>query len=454
MRALASVAGFERRGCKGNLPPPWSVLGDGVGFCCTGHRYGELDWDAEAAVVRKRDGSTDPLAETIIGERLGIMREPQPFLVEFSDTEVQEMRRRVELTRWPEPRGDSGWKLGTDAGFLRRLCSYWSTEFDWRQQERRLNAFPQFLLQVGAAKVHFVHIRAANGNGIPLILGHGWPSAFTEYLPVIPYLVDPESYGLDGPSFDIVIPSLPGYGFSDRPDDRSWNYAETAHLWHELMQSLGYAHFAAGGTDFGSGVVTMMAIQHPERLLGLHLSNLEISPPIDPDRPLSPAETSYTERSDRWWDNEGGYKHIQSTKPATLAVALTDSPAGLAAWIVEKWIGWADTRSDPENYFDRDELLTTISLYWLTRTIGSSILDYSDNRADPPKLRGGERVTVPTRLAVFTDPAGDPPREWIERLYEHVGLSPMPRGGHFAATEEPLLLATDIVRFFASDAVR
>ncbi len=337
---------------------------------------------------------------------------------------------------------------------LKSLLEDWAHEFDWRAQERRLNAVNHFRAALDGVQIHFVHERARRGRGIPLILTHGWPSTFAELLPLVPFLTDPEAHGIDGPAFDVVIPSLPGYGFSERPARVGVNYQHVAGLWHRLMRGLGYQRYGAQGGDFGAGVATFMALTDPEPMIGVHLSNLEVAPYLGPGAPaLSAAETAYRERNEAFWREEYGYKAIQSTKPQTLAYGLNDSPAGLAAWILEKWRSWADSRGRLEERLSRDFLLTTVTLYWVTQTIASSMRDYFDN--DNPRFRVtmGPRdfVSVPTGVAVFASnlvDEGTPPREWAERLYDVRRWTPMPSGGHFAAAEEPELLARDLAAFF------
>src|SRR5437763_11474056 len=225
-------------------------------------------------------------------------------------------------------------------------------------------------------RIHFVHERARHGDGVPLILTHGWPSTFVEYLPLVPLLTDPEAHGIDGPAFDVVLPSLPGYGFSERPSRRV-TYRDVARLWHRLMRGLGYERYGAGGSDFGAGVATFMGLEQPEPLIGFHLINLELSPYIGPgSQPLSTAERAYLEQSEQWRATEGGYTALQSTKPQALAYALNDSPAGLAAWILEKWRTWSDSGGNVESRFSRDFLLTIVSLFWFTQTMPMSIRDY------------------------------------------------------------------------------
>src|SRR5213596_595576 len=378
-----------------------------------------------------------------------------PFSIHIEPEILSDLQERIRKTRWPDQAPSAPWEQGTDLEYLRDLVAYWADGFDWRARERELNGFAHFRTDVDGIAIHFVHERARNGSGLPLILTHGWPSAFVELLALVPLLTDPEAHGIDGPAFDVVIPSLPGYGFSERPRQVGVNYQHVAGLWHRLMNGLGYERYGAQGGDFGAGITTFMALNNPKPMIGVHLSNLEIARYTGPgSRPLSAAERTYSERNEAFWQEEYGYKAIQSTKPQTLGYALNDSPAGLAAWILEKWRSWADSRGNLDERVSRDFLLTTVTLYWVTQTITSSMRDYFDN--DNPRFRitlgPQEFVEVPTGIAVFANnflDEGTPPREWAERLYNVRRWTPMPRGGHFAPTEEPELLARDIAAFFA-----
>jgi len=376
-----------------------------------------------------------------------------PFPVRVEEETLTDLRARIRGTRWPDPAPGEAWDQGTDFEYLRRLLSYWAEEFDWRAQERRLNALHHFRAELDGVPIHFVHERARGGSGIPLILTHGWPSSFVELLPLVPLLTHPAAHGIDGPAFDVVIPSLPGYGFSGRPARTGVNCRSVAALWHRLMRGLGYERYGAQGGDFGAGVATYMAMDDPAPMIGVHLSTLDIPPYTGPgSRPLSATESAYLAHNDAWWRAEGGYKAVQSTKPQTLGYGLNDSPAGLAAWILEKWRSWADSGGDLDRRFSRDFLLTTVTLYWVTGTITSSMRDYVDNGRFGVSLGPESFVRVPTGIAVFAHelvPEGEPPREWAERLYDVRRWTPMPRGGHFAAAEEPELLARDIAAFFA-----
>jgi pimeloyl-ACP methyl ester carboxylesterase len=355
-----------------------------------------------------------------------------PFSIAVGDDVLEDLRERLRRTRWPSAAPGAPWSQGTDLAYLRELCAHWADGFDWRRREAGLNAHAQFLAEVNGVRVHFVHVRR---GGTPLILSHGWPSAFVEYLPLVPLL--------DG--FDLVVPSLPGYGFSERPERLTTR--DTAALWHALMRGLGYERYGACGTDWGAAVTTYMALDDPAPLLGIHLSNLDTAPSAQPE---TDAERAYVAATRRWDAVERGYSFQQGTRPQTLAYGLTDSPAGLAAWILEKWRAWADTGGDLDAAFDRDALLELVTLDWATGTIGTSLRDYLDNR-DAGTATLDERVSVPTGIANFHRnfaSEGKLPREWAERMFAVTRFTDMPRGGHFAATEAPDLLADEIRAFF------
>jgi len=370
------------------------------------------------------------------------------FSISIADEVLADLRSRIRKTRWPEPIPEVTWEQGMNIGYLRELLDYWAGGFDWRAREAWLNSFPHERLTIDGTVLHFVHAKAVGGQGIPLILTHGWPSTFLEYLPLVPLLTDPRAHGIDGPAFDLVIPSLPGYGFSERPARVGVNYRVVAGLWHRLMSGLGYSRYGAGGGDFGAGVATFMATDDPGPVIGIHLTNFEIAPSVE--GPLSAAESAYLATNEAWAAVERGYSSIQSTKPQTVGIGLNDSPAGLAAWILEKWRSWTDSGGDLDTRFGRDFLLTMLTIYWATGSITPSLRDYYDNRWHPVTP---DFVDVPTAFAVFAHefaPEGEPPREWMERLYNVRRWTVMPRGGHFAPAEEPRLVAQDIASFFGS----
>jgi pimeloyl-ACP methyl ester carboxylesterase len=357
--------------------------------------------------------------------------ETEPFSIAIEEGVLSDLRERIHRTRWPAPSAEPPWVQGTDLGYLRDLLAYWADGFDWREQERRLNEVDHFLADVGGVRIHYAHVRR---DGLPLILTHGWPSTFVEHFQLVPYLG----------AFDLVIPSLPGYGFSERAARNTTRH--TARLWHRLMAGLGYERYGAQGGDFGASVTTHMALEDPDRLVGIHLHHIDDRPPAGGPPPTD-AEQEYAAAVEAWDAVERGYSSIQSTKPQTVAYALNDSPAGLAAWLVEKWRSW----SDDLDAIDRDVLLANLTLFWVTETIGSSMRDYYDMRWHRTELAPGTRVTVPTAVALFTNELvseGAPPREWAERLYDIRRWTPMPRGGHFAPAEQPALLARDVAAFF------
>jgi pimeloyl-ACP methyl ester carboxylesterase len=376
----------------------------------------------------------------------------EPFAIEIGEEVLDDLRQRIQRTRWPDQLPGIGWEQGTDLDYLHELLADWADRFDWRAQERELNRLSHYRAELDGLGVHFVHQRGNAETPIPLVLTHGWPSTFLELLPLVPLLTDPTAHGIAAPAFDVVIPSLPGYGFSDRPRRTDVTVQYTATLWHQLMRGLGYERYGAGGGDFGCGVATYLGRDHPESLIGLHLSTLDVAPYTGPgSRPLSEAERTYLERNRAWWQAEGGYKAIQATKPQTAGYGLNDSPAGLAAWLLEKWRSWSDCDGEIERRFSRDFLLSTLTLYWVTETITASMRTYYDDRRFGPVGRH-DFVGVPTAVAVFANeyvPEGSPPREWAERLYDIRHWTEMPRGGHFAAQEEPELLAQDIGTFFS-----
>jgi pimeloyl-ACP methyl ester carboxylesterase len=376
----------------------------------------------------------------------------EPFTIEVGDEVLDDLRRRIRRTRWPDRIPGVGWDQGTDLDYLRDLLSHWADAFDWRARERELNRLSHYRAEVDGLGIHFVHQRGNGEAAIPLVLTHGWPSTFLELLPLVPLLTDPAAHGIEAPAFDVVIPSLPGYGFSDRPLRTGVTVQYTAGLWDELMRGLGYGRYGACGGDFGSAVATLIGRERPDSLIGIHLSTLDVDPYSgEGSRPLSEAETAYLESSRAWWRAEGGYKAIQSTRPQTVSYGLNDSPAGLAGWLLDKWRSWSDCGGDVERSFTRDLLLSTLTIYWATETIASSMRFYYDDRRLGP-VGPDDFVGVPTAVAVFANQyvrEASPPREWAERLYDVRRFTEMPRGGHFAALEEPELLARDIATFFA-----
>ncbi len=378
----------------------------------------------------------------------------EAFTLDVPREVLVDLKDRLLRTRWPDQVAGAGWDYGTELSYLKELVEYWLTQFDWRKQERFINALPQFCAQVDGLNIHFVHVRGKGPRPFPLVMTHGWPSSFFEMHKIIRPLADPASYGGDpADAFDVVVPSMPGFGFSERPTHRGLVKVDV--FWRTLMtEVLGYRRFGAHGSDIGARVTSALGRFHPDVVSGIHIGSvyLDWPEPLPSATELSAAERDYLERVKGWEKAEGGYAEIQATRPQTLAYGLNDSPAGLAAWIVEKFRAWSDCRGDIESRFTKDELLTTVTIYWVTETINASFRRYFEKRHDPAPnpLRLGERIETPTGIAMFP---GEKdlvvPREWAERSYNIRRWSDMPRGGHFAALEEPELLVDDIRAFFS-----
>ena len=374
----------------------------------------------------------------------------QAFKVAIDGNDIADLKRRIQQTRWPSQLDGSGWAQGMDATYLKALSAYWVDRFDWRRVESELNSVPQFLALTDVGSVHFVHLKSADRGALPIVLTHGWPSTFAELLGLGEMLINPTRFGASATdSFDVVIPSLPGYSFSSPPTRFGTNVFAIADQWAALMASLGYSQFLAHGGDIGAGVSTALGLRHSEHVLGLHLNYIPGSyqpyPPQPPD--LTADEKAYFARRDEWADREGGYSHVQATKPDVLGPALNDSPVGLAAWIVDKFRSWSDCDGNVETRFTRDQLLTTISLYWFTRSMPSAIRLYWEGRRRPLRFAEGERVNVPVGIAHFPREIPIPPRSYVERGYNVTRWTEMRKGGHFAAMEEPGSLADDIRAF-------
>ncbi|AOJ78142.1 MULTISPECIES: epoxide hydrolase family protein [Burkholderia] len=374
-----------------------------------------------------------------------------PFNIEIPDHALADLRRRLRDTRVPLLTPAEPWQQGVDGAWLRDLTAYWAERFDWRAAEQALNRLPQFVADVGGQRVHFIHRRGAGPNPYPLVITHGWPGSVFEFDALIERLCDPAAFGGDPhDAFDVVAPSLPGFLFSPPPASPGVAAFQVADCWAALMAGLGYRRFGAQGGDLGAGVSIALGARHADVVDGIHLNYLPGSyePAIDAAAPLTDEERAFVKERAEWAALEGGYAHVHMTRPQTLAAALNDSPAGLAAWIAEKFRAWSDCDGDVARRFSHDTLLTGISLYWFSACIGSSMQMYWENRLQPMRFAAGQRVTVPIAFARFPKEISRPPRSWVERVFEVVQWTDMPSGGHFAAMEEPDLLADDIRRFF------
>jgi pimeloyl-ACP methyl ester carboxylesterase len=375
----------------------------------------------------------------------------QPFSLRVPDNAITDLRERLARTRFPDQAPGDPWAYGTSVDYLRGLIEYWCTNFDWRAQEARLNAFPQFKAPLHDIDVHFLHVPGKGPNPCPLLLMHGWPGSVFEFMDIIPRLTDPARFGGDpADAFTVVAPSLPGYGMSFRPGQKRFGIEEIADCLADLMtETLGYRRFAAQGGDWGGITASRMGYAHADKLIGIHVNLLAVRRDTNMVSNPTPDERTYLGELAQWLKEETGYQWIQGTRPQTLSFALTDSPAGLAAWIVEKFRVWSDCNGDVESAFTRDQLLANISLYWFTGAIGSSFFPYYFRMHRPWPIPEGGRIEVPTGYAAFPREILRAPRSLAERTYTNLQRwTVMSRGGHFAAMEEPDALADDVRAFF------
>ena len=381
-----------------------------------------------------------------------------PFRSDISDAVLSDLRQRLEKTRWSCQVEGINWEAGTDLNYLRELVDYWQETYDWRRHEAALNRFAHFKTELDGIDIHFIHERGKGPNPFPLILTHGYPDSFYRFAKIIPMLTDPASYGGRAEdAFDIVVPDLPGYGFSARPPEIGTVF-RVGDMWAKLMTDvLGYQQFGAHGGDWGSTITEQLARSHADSVVAIHLTDVPFGHILQKPGDPSPAEEKFFKHNEEWLQKEGAYALIQSTKPQSLAQGLNDSPAGLAAWLVEKFRAWSDCGGDIESRFTKDELLTQIMIYWATQSIGSSFLTYYDfaNAGALTWIKEGMKKwigssKVPAAFALFPADISRPPREWAERFFNVQRWTEMPRGGHFAAMEEPELLAEDIRTWFRS----
>jgi pimeloyl-ACP methyl ester carboxylesterase len=367
----------------------------------------------------------------------------EPYQINVAQADIDDLHQRLRRARFVTDVGALTWDLGASAAYLERLISHWRDSFDWRAQEARLNGSPQYRVRFGDDVVHFLWYRSGQADAIPTVLTHGWPGTCFEFQKVAPLLA--ASRASDGRPFDVIVPSLPGFAFSSLPANRAEGYI--ADLWVRLMASLGYERFIAHGGDLGAGVSNGIAARHPETLLGLHLTAaFRAISRSDPD--ITPEGEAFLETSDEWNRSEWAYGEIQGSKPATAAAALIDSPVGLAAWLVEKYRSWSDSGGDVETRFTKDELLTTVSLYWFTGSIFRSFIPYADAQARVRPSDGDEFVHVPTGMFRLPgDIPSMPPEVNVARRYNVVSYRTAAEGGHFPAMEVPELLADELKRF-------
>ncbi|MDX6257630.1 MAG: hypothetical protein QOJ11_3964 [Frankiales bacterium] len=376
-----------------------------------------------------------------------------PFRIETPEADLDDLRRRLASTRWPEAETVNDWSQGVPLAYLRELCHYWAETYDWRVIEARLNALPQFRTEIDGLGIHFVHVRSPHPDALPLVITNGWPGSIVEYLKVIGPLTDPAAHGGDAAdAFHVVCPTLPGYGYSDKPTLPGWNLQRIAGAWAGLMARLGYERYGAQGSDWGNSITTSIGQQDVEHVAGIH-----VNPPIAAPDPATFDDLTETERAtlvalkhaQEW---ESGYSAEQSTKPQTIGYPLLDSPAGLCAWIIEKFRSWTDSDVDPEKVLTRDELLDNVTLYWLTATAASSARLYWESFKQVSEwftVSNTDTVNVPTGCSIFPKDIPRPSRRWAVKRYTDIRYWGEPdKGGHFAAMEQPELFVDEIRSFF------
>jgi pimeloyl-ACP methyl ester carboxylesterase len=378
-------------------------------------------------------------------------KRPEPFELSVSAAEILHLRERLERTRFPDQAPGPAWAYGTDVTWMRQLIAYWRDGFDWRAQEARLNAFPQYKVTLHDIDLHFLHVEGQGPNPCPLLLSHGWPGSVFEFLELVPRLTDPSQFGGDpADAFTVVVPSLPGYGLSFSPGQRRFGVEEIADCFADLMANvLGYKGFGAQGGDWGAYITSRLAYAYSAQLIGIHLNLMPLrrDPTIVTDP--TPDEQKFLEELTAWLKDGTGYQWVQGTRPQTLAFALTDSPAGLAAWIVDKFRAWSDCGGDLDSAFTKDTLLANISLYWFTGAIGSSFWPYYSRRHRPWPIPDGCPIAVPTGYCEFPREMLRPPRSLAARTYTDIRRwKVFSRGGHFAALEQPEALAEELREFF------
>jgi len=361
---------------------------------------------------------------------------PQPL--------IDDLKSRIRRTRWTDEIKNSGWQYGADLSYMKELAEYWVEKFDWRKVENEINQYPNYIAEIDGIKIHFLHIKSNGKMPVPIIITHGWPGSFLEINKLIPLLASSFQF-----SFDLIIPSIPGFGFSQKITAPGCNLWFIADLWHKLIKELGYDKVLAQGGDFGAGISTALALRYPQDVLGLHLNYIPGSyfPFLAAGESLTAEEDQSKKKVDEWYEREGAYAHQHRTRPLTLAYGLNDSPVGLCAWIVEKFYGWSDCNGSIETVFTKDELLANVSLYWFTETIHSSIRLYNENSKVPLHFSENDFIKIPVGIARFYKEEPFPAKRFIERGYNIQRWTDIPKGGHFAAMEQPSLLAGDIIKF-------
>lgn len=370
-----------------------------------------------------------------------------PFRIAVSGAEVDDLRRRLQATRWPDPATVEDWSQGVPLPYFQQLCRYWATDYDWPARQARLNGLEQFRTELGGVAIHLVHVRSPQPGALPLVLTHGWPGAVWEFLDVLDPLTDPATHGGDPhDAFSVVAPSLPGYGWSGKPTGPGWGPARIADAWAELMTRLGYRHFGAQGGDWGAIVSTHLGARHPHRVVGVHLNLVPVAPPAGRTQG-SEQEQRGLHAAEHYRTVDSGYAAQQRTRPQTLGYGLADSPAGQCAWILDKFWSWTDCAGDPVATLGADRILDIVSTYWFTNSAASSARLYWETARDP--AAGLPTMPVPTGVSLFPHELSQPLPQWAAAQYPDIRLwREHDTGGHFAAMEQPHRLVTDIRDFF------
>jgi pimeloyl-ACP methyl ester carboxylesterase len=370
----------------------------------------------------------------------------KPFRVAIAEADLADLRDRLRRTRWPEREPVDDWSQGIPLAYVQELCGYWADHYDWRATEARLNELPQFRTDIDGLGVHFVHVRSPHAGALPLIVTHGWPGSVVEFLKVIAPLTDPTAHGGDAAdAFHVVCPSLPGYGFSDKPIEPGWSTERIARGWAELMARLGYGRYGAQGGDWGAAVTTNLGRQDVEHLAGIHINMPIVAPDRSTFGELTEREQAALASMAHYQDRDSGYSKQQSTRPQTLGYGLVDSPAGQCAWIVEKFWAWTDCDGHPENLLTRDELLDNVMMYWLPATGASSARLYWESF----NTQNRDTVPAPTGLSIFPKEIFRSSRRWAEKRFTDLRYwNELDKGGHFAAFEQPTSYVDEVRAFF------
>ena len=367
----------------------------------------------------------------------------EPFEIHVPDSVLSDLSERLARTRWPEAETVSDWSQGIPLAYVQELCEYWREGYDWRAVEARINAMPQFVTAIDGVDIHFLHVRSPQEDARPLVLTHGWPGSIVEFLKVIGPLSDPTAHGGDAAdAFHLVIPTIPGYGFSGKPTSTGWGVQRVAHAWAELMARLGYASYFAQGGDWGAGITVAIGLQDVEHCAGIHTNMPTVGPDRDTMDDLTEQEQDAIKAQQFYQDWDSGYSKQQSTRPQTLGYGLTDSPAGQAAWIVEKFYQWTDCQGHPENVLSRDELLGNVMMYWINACGASSARLYWESFG---RGGGGGDITVPSGVSMFPKEIFRASKRWVERRFKDLRYyNTLDRGGHFAAFEQPELFVGEL----------